>query len=346
MDAEALYPSIHIEDIMDGIMDIVTSAPIDFKNVNIDEMLKFVVIMYSEEEIIQHKLQNVVPLRQVNIDGTTRGKPTLAYLDSDTYTRVSNGKKELDVQKWIFKSRKPTRIQKRKIIALVLMATAKTILGNHIYSFNGKIYKQKSGGPIGEDSATKSAKVVMYKFINGYKQKLIKLSLQEHIVLLKIYVDDLNQARLCLPFGTRYIRGKIYIPGQGWKGRAKAGDALSPEEKRSIELEANARHALGGTQAQREKESAIVYRLIANDILPRSIRMKEDIPSNHPSGCLPILDTQMEIVNGRIIHHHYSKPMSSLEITNRRSAMSKSTKLSILIQEGARRARNTSKELP
>ena len=124
MDAEALYPSIHIEDIMDGIMDIVTSAPIDFKNVNIDEMLKFVVIMYSEEEITQHKLQNVVPLRQVNIDGTTRGKPTLAYLDSDTYTRISNGKKELDVQKWIFKSRKPTRIQKRKIIALVLMATA------------------------------------------------------------------------------------------------------------------------------------------------------------------------------------------------------------------------------
>ena len=29
MDAEALYPSLHIEDIMDGIIDIVTSAPID-----------------------------------------------------------------------------------------------------------------------------------------------------------------------------------------------------------------------------------------------------------------------------------------------------------------------------
>ena len=38
--------------------------------------------------------------------------------------------------------------------------------------------------------------------------------------------------------------------------------------------------------------------------------------------------------------------MSSLEVTNRRSAMSKSSKISILVQEGNRRARNTSKHLP
>ena len=43
-----------------------------------------------------------------------------------------------------------------KTIAMVLMATAKTILCDHIYSFNGRIYKQKFGGPIREDSATKS----------------------------------------------------------------------------------------------------------------------------------------------------------------------------------------------
>ena len=74
--------------------------------------------------------------------------------------------------------------------------------------------------------------------------------------------------------------------------------------------------------------------------------MKEDIPSNHPSGCLPILDTQMEIIDGKIIHRHFSKPMSSLEVTNAISAMSQSAKISILVQEGIRRARNTSKDLP
>ena len=74
--------------------------------------------------------------------------------------------------------------------------------------------------------------------------------------------------------------------------------------------------------------------------------MKEDIPGNHPSGCLPILNTHMEVVDGQIVHHHYSKPMSSLEVTNCRSALSQSSKLSILVQEGVRRIRNTSKELP
>ena len=93
------------------------------------------------------------------------------------------------------------------------MAATETILQNHIYSFNGKYYKQKSGGPIREDIATKTAKVVTYRFVNKYKDKLLRLSLSQHIVLLMIYVDNLNQAGLCLPLGTRYAKGKLYIPG-------------------------------------------------------------------------------------------------------------------------------------
>ena len=74
--------------------------------------------------------------------------------------------------------------------------------------------------------------------------------------------------------------------------------------------------------------------------------MKEDVPSNHINICLPILDTEMIIINNQITHYHYSKPMSLLEVTNRRSAMSKSAKIFILVQEGNRRAMNTSKNLP
>ena len=74
--------------------------------------------------------------------------------------------------------------------------------------------------------------------------------------------------------------------------------------------------------------------------------MKEDVPGNQVTKCIPILDTQMEVVDGQIIHHHFSKPMASLEITHSRSAMSKSAKLSILVQEGIRRIRNCSPTLP
>ena len=38
--------------------------------------------------------------------------------------------------------------------------------------------------------------------------------------------------------------------------------------------------------------------------------------------------------------YHFSKPMASLEITMKRSAMSTAAKYSILVQEGARRLRN------
>ena len=74
--------------------------------------------------------------------------------------------------------------------------------------------------------------------------------------------------------------------------------------------------------------------------------MKEDVPSNHASKMLPILDTQMRMVDGQIVHHHYLKPMASLEITLGRSALSHSSKLNIIVQEGNRRLRNTSKTIP
>ena len=50
----------------------------------------------------------------------------------------------------------------------------------------------------------------------------------------------------------------------------------------------------------------------------------------------------MAIVKAQIIHHHYAKPMASLEVTLGRSAMSKGSKYNILVQEGCRRLRNMS----
>ena len=68
--------------------------------------------------------------------------------------------------------------------------------------------------------------------------------------------------------------------------------------------------------------------------------MKEDTPGDHEDKMLPILDPKMAVVGGQIVHHHYTKPMASLEGTLERSAMSKAVKYNILVQEGARRLRN------
>ena len=74
--------------------------------------------------------------------------------------------------------------------------------------------------------------------------------------------------------------------------------------------------------------------------------MKEDVLGNHQSKMLPILDTQIRMVDRQIVHHYYSKPMASLEITLERSALSQISKINIIVQEGNRRLRNTSRKIP
>ena len=138
----------------------------------------------------------------------------------------------------------------------------------------------------------------------------------------------------------------LYIPGRGWSGRAPDGQAITKEEKKEIEETAERLAMEARTPDQEEAASARVFREIANTILPDSIRMKEDVPSAHQRRALPILDTEMWVENGRILHSHYSKPMASMEVILQRSAMTMSSKVNILVQEGARRIRNCSPNLP
>ena len=52
--------------------------------------------------------------------------------------------------------------------------------------FNGILYKQQKGGPICDDITRLSASLVMYSFIEGYKKKLLQLSLLENMRLVKV----------------------------------------------------------------------------------------------------------------------------------------------------------------
>ena len=98
------------------------------------------------------------------------------------------------------------------MVALALMAVVRTTRKNHLFLFDGEIYRQEEGGPIGDNVTQLAARIVMYLFSSGYRKELANLGLKDKTYLLKLYVDDLNQAGLCLPLGTWYSSGKIYIP--------------------------------------------------------------------------------------------------------------------------------------
>ena len=81
----------------------------------------------------------------------------------------------------------------------MLMSVIEIILSNHLYLFDNKVYRQAIGGPIGENITQVSAKIVMWLFVKGYRKRLCQLSLNDQVLLMKIYVDDLNQVGYCLP---------------------------------------------------------------------------------------------------------------------------------------------------
>ena len=211
------------------------------------------------------------------------------------------------------------------------MVSVKVVLGNHLYNINNQLYRQLKGGPIGENITNILAEIVMFEFINGYKNCLFKLEIYQYILFIKVYVDDMNQGCQSLPYGTKFINGKLYIPGVGWTGRAWNGHSLTKQEKTEIEetvdREANSQY----TGSDREKDSARVFREIANTILPSSIRMVEDTPHHHPSQYLPILDTEMRVSNGKFEFRHFSKPMASTVIVYSKSALSLDSKINILV---------------
>ena len=65
----------------------------------------------------------------------------MAFLDSDQDRR---GEEKWD---WTGKRKEPTNLQKKRMVAKSMEITVKTILPT--ISTNGRVFKQKTGGPIG-----------------------------------------------------------------------------------------------------------------------------------------------------------------------------------------------------
>ena len=91
MDAEALFPLLALEDIMQGIWRLIMESHFTYKNIDYREMALYIAVMYKREKLVKQHIVSHIPVRQVTLDGTERGEPTLSYLDNPKYTRDING---------------------------------------------------------------------------------------------------------------------------------------------------------------------------------------------------------------------------------------------------------------
>ena len=180
-------------------------------------------------------------------------------------------------------------------------------MSNHLYQYDGKVYKQVDGGPIGLEITGVLARLIMLWWDGKFLEKLRKLGINLEQYLR--YVDDSNMSAWALPPGTRLSAGKLVIQQEHVET-----DRLVPADKRMGKI----------------------LKQIANEITPMIV-MEEDVGSNHPSGTLPILDIEVWVVGNIIYHRFYKKPMASRIVVHARSALPTSVKTSILMEEGSRR---------
>ena len=72
------------------------------------------------------------------MEGKAKAKPGMAYLESETYISKKREREPNEKNKWIWRNKRtPNTQQKRKLVALTLMAAVEAVLENHVYNFNG-----------------------------------------------------------------------------------------------------------------------------------------------------------------------------------------------------------------
>ena len=202
-----------------------------------------------------------------------------------------------------------------KMIGYLMQNACKLVMNNHFYSFDDKIRKQKRGGAIGNKLTERLGKLLMKRHDKKYIAKLAALGLESEDFAR--YVDDETEVLAAVEPGVRYDGQKLVMMEEFVQE-----DEAVEDDLRTMNLLKN----------------------IANDIM-QCVQFTVDCPSLNQDGRVPILDLGVSVENGQVVHDFYEKPCSSKFVIPHTSAHSKKMKMAVLVEEGVRRLRNTSRGL-
>ena len=214
--------------------------------------------------------------------------------------------------------RKPSEKEKRSMFGKSLEIMLVAAMTNHVYLFNNKIRKQSQGGPIGLKLTGEIADCVMIDW-----DKKLKRLLEEFEIFPLLYSrfkDDIALALKRIMKGSKLVDGKLIIDDQKQKEDENKTDEIVTME---------------------------IIQEIANGIDPM-IKVTIDTPCNYEDRQLPILDVKVRVnqeVENRIDFEFFEKPTKNPKVILADSALSSSSKRTILTQECLRRLRNTKLEI-
>ena len=304
-DVQAFYPNMDVDLAAEEVKLEIEESEIDLE-MDTNEAALYLACTMTPEEIEEEGLTHVVHKRRFK-NGPRPGLTSKAIVGGAT--------SRLEDQAWIPPARKPGRRQKKRMAGCVLRSACRLVMKNHFYSYNNVIRKQRTGGAIGNKLTEKLGRLLMKRHDKKYQQLLRKLKIEEE--LSERYVDDEVEALAAIEPGVRFEGGKLI------KDDSKVEeDEMIPDDQRTFDLLKN----------------------IGNSIFD-CIQFTVDVPSSNENGRLPVLDLELEVVNGRIEHGYFEKPCTSEVVIPYTSAHSRKMKMSIMVEEGVRRLRNAARGL-
>ena len=188
---------------------------------------------------------------------------------------------------------------------------------NHFYALNGKMIKQKEGGPIGLRGTCAVARLIMQMFDVKWESRLTDLRII--VWLVSRYMDD---GRAFLPPirpGWRINEGRLQFSLR-WKDE---DETLSPTE--------------------------ITRRVIAGSLrgVEKFLKFTTETCEDFETGWLPTLDTSLQVGENNLVKFKfYEKPVGPGRTVQQRTAMPENNKIQVLSNEMVRRLLNTEGDLP
>ena len=212
-DVVSLYPNLDTGKIVENLGEIIGRANIKWTNVDLLEGARYSALNWSEEQIRRSSLRRIIPWRRSN-RGTRPGMRGVG----------PRGKERGDQEQWEFPPVILEEWEKEQLIIEVIRIAVKTMFEKHYYTFGGKIFRQKKGGPIGPRGTCAIARAIMQIFDLKWEARLQNMAVQ--FILNARYMDD---GRIILPpfkKGWRWEGGKIQFCRR-WE---KEDEVLGPEE--------------------------------------------------------------------------------------------------------------------
>ena len=327
LDIKSLYPSLTKEWVERILTTMIMRTEVTVEQVNWQELGVYLATTYSQEEIDEKGLSDVVPRWRHRPQGGGN-RPGI------TGTRAIQGKKEEEEeQSWLPPQRMPSEEEKRKMWTAGVVAGGIGGMNNHTYRYNKETRKQLDGGSIGNVLTGEVADVVMAwwkgEFVTLAREATIHL-LEQFILETGLYVDD------------DFLTYEFLPPGTRWSNETK---------KMEVRLE------LVEFDLEEEKEDSRTMKEIskmADSICP-VLKTTFDSPSLQESGKMPLLNLQVwvervEKPGGRkeweVMWEYYRKPCAARTLMLARSAMSDRIKRSSLTQEAIQILRSCTRSLP